>query len=69
MRLIATIAAAICAIAAHATHLAPGHPGVGDESLVAVADGSRLIQRVSSFGTTSSALGRFVRLLKTEVCQ
>jgi len=64
VRLIATIAAAVCAIAAHATHLAPWHPGVGDESLVAVADGSRLIQRVSSFATTSftyDALGNRVR--------
>ena len=65
MRRIATISAAICAFAAHATHLAPWNPGVGDESLVVVADGSRLIQRVSSFGTTSftyDALDRLVIL-------
>ena len=42
MRLIATISAAVCAVAAHATHLAPWDSGVGDESLVAVADGSRI---------------------------
>ena len=63
MRLIATIAVAICAFVAHATHLAPWKPGVGDESLVVVADGSRLIQRVSSFGTTSFAYDALDRLV------
>ena len=36
MRLIATIAAAICAVAAHATHLAPWNPGVGVAAGIAV---------------------------------
>ena len=36
MRLIATIAAAICAFAAHATHLAPWNPGVGVAAGIAV---------------------------------
>ena len=58
-----TIAAAICAFAIHAAHLAPWCPSIGDEAIAVVDEGRRLGRHASSFGTTSffyDALNRLV---------
>ncbi len=65
MRLMVTIAAAICAFAIHAAHLAPWCPSIGDEAIAVVDEGRRLGRHASSFGTTSffydyDALNRLV---------